>query len=92
MAIHITLQRRGDGGFLAECTDLPGCRSYGSTEREARRKLREAVCGYVASVTNFVPRGLDEAMAPQVPAGAGAAAPIAALRARSDCARTCTTD
>jgi predicted RNase H-like HicB family nuclease len=34
-----------DGFFIARCVDLPGCMSYGSTEREAVENLIEALTG-----------------------------------------------
>jgi len=32
-----------DGGFIAECPDIPGCMSQGETEEEALRNIREAI-------------------------------------------------
>jgi len=32
-----------DGGFIAECPEIPGCLSEGATEEEAVRNLREAI-------------------------------------------------
>lgn len=34
-----------DGGFVAECLNLPGCASHGDTEREAVENLVEAIAG-----------------------------------------------
>jgi predicted RNase H-like HicB family nuclease len=34
-----------DGGYVAECLDLPGCMSQGDTEREAIENLVEAIMG-----------------------------------------------
>ena len=31
-----------DGGFIAECPEIPGCMSEGETEEEAIANLREA--------------------------------------------------
>jgi predicted RNase H-like HicB family nuclease len=72
MTVHVTVRRRADGGFVAECTELPGCVTRGHTEREARRRFHQAVRGYVASVTDFVPRRLNELAAPPAPAERGA--------------------
>jgi predicted RNase H-like HicB family nuclease len=43
------------GGYTGVCPNLPGCMSRGATADEARRKLEEAITGYFAAVTNFVP-------------------------------------
>jgi predicted RNase H-like HicB family nuclease len=32
-----------DGGFIAECPEIPGCLSEGETEEEAIANLREAI-------------------------------------------------
>ena len=43
------------GGFVAACPSLPGCSCRGKTREEAKRKLDEAIRGYLAAVGNFVP-------------------------------------
>jgi predicted RNase H-like HicB family nuclease len=37
-----------DGFFIAQCVDLPGCMSYGSTEREAVENVVEAITGVLS--------------------------------------------
>lgn len=32
-----------DGGFIAECPEIPGCMSEGQSEEEAVQNLREAI-------------------------------------------------
>ena len=32
-----------DGGYIAECLDIPGCMSEGATEEEALANIREAI-------------------------------------------------
>jgi predicted RNase H-like HicB family nuclease len=39
-----------DGGYIAECTDLPGCISQGETEEEAAANLANAVADYISVV------------------------------------------
>jgi predicted RNase H-like HicB family nuclease len=39
-----------DGGYVAECTDLPGCMSQGETEEEAATNLADAVADYISVV------------------------------------------
>jgi len=55
MRLNIQIVANDSGGYTAICTTLPGCMSKGATREEARRKLDEAICGYFAAVTNFVP-------------------------------------
>jgi len=40
---------------VADCPSLPGCKIRGQTRDEAQNKIREAVLGYIAAVSNFVP-------------------------------------
>ena len=39
-----------DGGYIAECADLPGCMSQGDTEEEAVANLADAVADYISVV------------------------------------------
>jgi len=39
-----------DGGYIAECTDLPGCVSQGETQEEAAANLANAVADYIAVI------------------------------------------
>lgn len=39
-----------DGGFVAECPDLPGCVSEGRTRAEAKRNIADAIQGYLESL------------------------------------------
>lgn len=59
MTLHIRISTSDKGGYLAACPSLPGCNTRGATREEARRKLGEAILGYVASVNNFVPDDLS---------------------------------
>ena len=44
MKLHVvTRPDEIDGGFIAECPEIPGCLSEGATEEEAVRNLREAI-------------------------------------------------
>ena len=58
MTLHIQIRMNDNGGFMAACPSLPGCMSRAQTREEARRKLGEAIVGYLASVNNFVPDDL----------------------------------
>ena len=46
-------------GFTAKCPSLPGCISRGRTRAEARENLYEAIRGYIAAMSNFVPSRVD---------------------------------
>jgi len=44
MKLHVvTRPDEIDGGFIAECPEIPGCMSEGPTEEEALANLREAI-------------------------------------------------
>ena len=58
MKLSIQIREDPNGGYVAVCPSLPGCISRGPTRALAREKLDEAICGYVASVSNFVPENL----------------------------------
>ena len=42
------------------CQTLPGCYAWGETRQQARKKLEDAIEGYLAAVGNFVPNTLIE--------------------------------
>ena len=58
MKLCIQILKNG-GGFKAACPSLPGCVSRGSTREEAQRNLDEAIRGYIAAMSNFVPEHLE---------------------------------
>ena len=58
MKLSVRIMINDHGGFTAVCPSLPGCRSCGHTRDEAREKLSEAIRGYIAAVSNFVPENL----------------------------------
>ena len=39
-----------DGCWVVECPSLPGCISQGKTKEEAISNIKEAICGYIASL------------------------------------------
>ena len=44
MKLHVvTRPDEVDGGFIAECPEIPGCLSQGQTEEEALTNIREAI-------------------------------------------------
>lgn len=52
LAVRVVISERG--GFVAMCPSLPGCTSCGNTREEARKKLDEAIRGYIAAMSNRV--------------------------------------
>jgi len=52
MSYHYTIILRSEpeGGFTAMVPALPGCVTYGRTMEEAKKMLKDAVVGYVASL------------------------------------------
>jgi len=58
LCVRIVQDKRG--GFVALCPSLPGCVSRGGTAEDARKRLDDAIRGYLAAVGNFVPENLVE--------------------------------
>ncbi len=58
LAVHIREDVRG--GYKAVCPSLPGCISRGKTRQEARDKIDDAIRGYIAATTDFVPEQLAQ--------------------------------
>jgi antitoxin HicB len=56
LTVHIFDDERG--GFVATCPSLPGCSCRGTSHEEAKKKLDEAIRGYLAAVGNFVPESV----------------------------------
>jgi predicted RNase H-like HicB family nuclease len=54
MKLTVRVVVSGKGGFMAACPSLPGCITWGNTREEARKKLDEAIRGYIAAVSNRV--------------------------------------
>ena len=51
MKFKVLVQPDEDGIFVAECPTLPGCISQGATRPEALSNIRDAIGGYVESLT-----------------------------------------
>ena len=60
MKLSIRVTCSGDGRYVAEVSQLPGCRCSGPSPEQARLRVREYVCGYLAAVGNFVPEKFEE--------------------------------
>lgn len=59
MKLCIRIRQNENGEYTALCPSLPGCVSRGQTRDEAAEKLDEAIRGYLAAMSNFVPGRLD---------------------------------
>jgi predicted RNase H-like HicB family nuclease len=57
LCIRITVD--SEGTYTAVCPSLPGCSCRGRTREEAKERLDEAIRGYIAAVSNFVPENLQ---------------------------------
>ncbi|UUX91802.1 type II toxin-antitoxin system HicB family antitoxin [Methanoplanus endosymbiosus] len=49
MKFNIIIEIDEEGGYIAECPDLPGCITEGDTQDEAIRNLNEAIIGCLKS-------------------------------------------
>ncbi len=47
---NIVLRPEPEGGFTALVPALPGCVTYGKTLAEARKMVKDAIVGYIASL------------------------------------------
>ena len=60
MKLCVRIHKNEVGRFTAQCPSLPGCMCFGTTRQEAGDKLEEAIRGYIAAVSNFVPEELTQ--------------------------------
>ena len=51
MQLRILLEEDEGGWFVASCPDLPGCVSQGKSIEEATANIKEAIEGYLESIT-----------------------------------------
>ena len=51
MKYRVVIEADEDGVFVAECPSLPGCISQGKTLAEALASIKDAMIGYLASLT-----------------------------------------
>ena len=59
MKLIVHVDRNEQGSYVAVCPTLPGCRSSGKTRQDAIERLDDAVRGYIAAVSNFVPERFE---------------------------------
>jgi predicted RNase H-like HicB family nuclease len=51
MRYRVIVQQDEDGVFVAECPSLPGCISQGATREEAIVNIKDAMRGYLESLS-----------------------------------------
>jgi predicted RNase H-like HicB family nuclease len=49
MKFNVIIEKDEEGGYIAECPDLPGCITEGDTPDEAIENLNEAIIGCLKS-------------------------------------------
>jgi len=55
MRLVAQISQKAHGSFRACCPALPGCVVYARSRSEAKAKIQEAVCGYIASLDVALP-------------------------------------
>ncbi|MFY9343110.1 MAG: type II toxin-antitoxin system HicB family antitoxin [Planctomycetota bacterium] len=51
MKFRVLIEQDEDGAFVASVPTLPGCISQGATRKESLQNIREAIAGYLESLT-----------------------------------------
>jgi predicted RNase H-like HicB family nuclease len=65
--MRVVVLRRGEDGFwVAECPSLPGCVSQGQTKPEALANIKEAIEGWIGTMTARSQPIPEEDFEPQV--------------------------
>ena len=59
MKVSIKVFQNDQGLYVATCPSLPGCKSVGQTPNEAEERLLDAITGYIAALSDFVPDSLQ---------------------------------
>jgi len=63
MKFRIIIEQDKDGNYVAECPALPGCISEGKNREETLTNIKDAVCGYLASLKKHgepIPPSIEE--------------------------------
>ncbi len=51
LKLRVIIEQDEDGTFVVECPTLPGCVSQGRTREEALANIRDAIAGYLESLS-----------------------------------------
>lgn len=65
MKFRVVIERDEDQMFVAECPSLPGCISQGKTRKEAVKNIKDAIHGYLKSLSKHnepIPPSIEEEM------------------------------
>jgi predicted RNase H-like HicB family nuclease len=54
MKFTIILGKEEEGGYSAQCLELPGCISEGETREKALKNIKEAIKGYLEAFSEEV--------------------------------------
>ena len=54
MKFTIILRKEEEGGYSAQCLELPGCISEGETREKALKNIKEAIKGYLEAFSEEV--------------------------------------
>jgi len=63
MKFRIIIEQDEDGNYVAQCPALPGCISEGKNREETLTNIKDAICGYLASLKKHgepVPPSIEE--------------------------------
>ena len=69
LVYEVAVTKESDGRWSAECPALPGCATWGDSERDALKNVREAVEAYVEDLVKAgetVPAGREIIQVPAV--------------------------
>lgn len=58
--LTVVLRREEDGGYSAQCLELPGCVSEGDTWEEALENIKEAILGYLEAFPEEIEKLKEE--------------------------------
>jgi predicted RNase H-like HicB family nuclease len=60
MKLTVVLRREEEGGYSAQCLELPGCVSEGDTWEEALENIKEAILGYLEAFPEEIEKLKEE--------------------------------
>ncbi|MCC6065344.1 MAG: type II toxin-antitoxin system HicB family antitoxin [Thermofilum sp.] len=60
MKFTVVLRREEDGGYSAQCPELPGCVSEGDTWEEALENIKEDILGYLEAFPEEIEKLKEE--------------------------------
>jgi predicted RNase H-like HicB family nuclease len=58
--VEIIVKPISDGVYHAVAPSMPGCEAFGSSQREAQDRMKDAIAGYIASLDAAPPERVEE--------------------------------